>query len=291
MADKTGIEWADATWNPVVGCAVVSPGCTRCYAMRMAARIERMQPASHYAGTTIMVNGNPVWTGKIAEAPNRIWTQPLRWRRPRSIFVNSMGDLFAPGVAEASVDRALRIMLTAPDHRYIVLTKRPDRMRAYLERLRGDTGYVMRAREDPIALLCEGQSWPPAGILVGTTVEDQTRADERRDPMASLDAMGWRTLVSYEPALGPVDWHGWEFLSWLISGGESGPRARASHPDWHRAARDFCADHDIPFFFKQWGGWVLTGGDPFRGEQFSIMRGAGRLIDGVEHNAVPEQRP
>src|SRR5579863_9891752 len=95
MADKTGIEWTDATWNPIVGCSIVSPGCTNCYAMRQADRIRRMNgDTSHYSGTTKIVNGRPVWTGQLALAPEHILTAPLSWKRPRRIFVNSMGDLF-----------------------------------------------------------------------------------------------------------------------------------------------------------------------------------------------------
>ena len=114
MADKTGIEWTDATWNPIVGCSILSPGCTNCYAMSMAARIERMHAGTHYAGTTRVVNGKPVWTGKLALAPEHILTQPLRWKRPRSIFVNSMSDLFHAGVPDEWIDRVFAVMALSP---------------------------------------------------------------------------------------------------------------------------------------------------------------------------------
>lgn len=132
MADKTGIEWTDATWNPVAGCAIVSPGCTNCYAMKMAARIEAMQPNSHYAGLTKKVNGNAVWTGRFATAPDSIISQPLRWKRPRRIFVNSMSDLFGEGVTDETIDKVFAIMALSPQHIFQVLTKRPERMREYI---------------------------------------------------------------------------------------------------------------------------------------------------------------
>ena len=131
MADNTGIEWTDATWNPVVGCSIVSPGCTNCYAMQMAARIEKMQPESHYAGTTKRVNGNAVWTGKVALAPDHILTAPLRWKKPRRIFVNPMGDLFHESIPDAWIDRVFAVMALAPQHRFQLLTKRAKRMREY----------------------------------------------------------------------------------------------------------------------------------------------------------------
>jgi protein gp37 len=151
---------------------------------------------------------------------------------------------------------------------------------------------------------------PPPGIWLGVSVEDQPRDDARRDDLAALAMRGWTTFVSYEPALGPVDWTPWGFLDWLISGGESGPRARPSHPDWHRAARDFCAARAIAYFFKRWGAWApaLEGRDlPYEEQLIALCRRgardgwswpdgvmsellgkrAGRLLDGVEHNAFP----
>ncbi|TIT42345.1 MAG: phage Gp37/Gp68 family protein [Mesorhizobium sp.] len=141
MADKSAIEWTDATWNPIVGCSILSPGCTHCYAMGMAARIEAMTAAlrkegrggaPHYAGTTKKVNGNAVWTGKLALAPEAILMEPLTWKRPRRIFVNSMGDLFHEDVPDEWIDRVFAIMALAPQHTFQVLTKRAKRMREYM---------------------------------------------------------------------------------------------------------------------------------------------------------------
>lgn len=285
MADKTGIEWADATWNPIVGCSLASPGCTNCYAMSMAARIENIDAAqrlrafddhrhldemhpegrdpartamldarTHYAGTTIQTKAGAVWTGKLAPAPENILTQPLRWRRPREVFVNSMGDLFHKDAPRVLVDRAFAVMATANHHTYLVLTKRPDYMREYATA----ADFTERVADAQVDLGQDSYAnQPEHHIFLGTSVEDQHRADDRRAHMAALAAAGWHTFVSYEPALGPVDWTGWEFLSGIISGGESGPRARPTHPDWHRAARDFCAANGIPYFFKQWGEWGM----------------------------------
>jgi hypothetical protein len=149
--------------------------------------------------------------------------------------------------------------------------------------------------------------WPMSNVFIGCTAENQERADELRPHMARIATAGWKTFVSYEPALGPVDWTGWEFLKQLISGGESGHKARPSHPDWHRGARDFAAAHGIAYLFKQWGEWspgyAEHGNDlgyenivdakqhewPEGHCAFRVgKKAAGRLLDGVEHNGFPE---
>lgn len=127
------IEWTEQTWNPVVGCSILSPGCIHCYAMRMAARIERMGSASHYAGTTKIVNGKPVWTGKIAPAPEHILFEPLRRLKPTMYFVNSMSDLFHEDLPDEEIDRVFAIMALTKQHTYQILTKRAGRMAAYFE--------------------------------------------------------------------------------------------------------------------------------------------------------------
>lgn len=356
MADKSSIEWtrgedgtAGATWNPIVGCSIVSPGCTNCYAMKMAARIEAMHegthrphvlagggpaPRSHYEGTTADSKAGAVWTGKVALAPEHILTQPLRWRRGRRIFVNSMGDLFHESVPDEWIDRVFAVMALAPQHTFQVLTKRSARMREYCEHLDSEpvseTVRRIVAAWPGNAPIPHEIVFPLSNVWLGVSAEDQRRADERREDLAALASAGWRTFVSYEPALGAVDWSGWEFLSWLISGGESGPHARPSHPDWHRAARDFCAVHGIPYFFKQWGAWAPQLGaitlsdnpeqsryrwaewtdwcasyfrwvyidrpqwcedmDPDHSMIHVGKRVAGRLLDGQEHNGMPGGR-
>ena len=227
MADNSSIEWTDATWNPVTGCSLASPGCINCYAMRLAGTRLRNHPSRR--GLTVDTKTGPVWTGEIRF--NEQWLdQPRRWRRPRRIFVCAHGDLFAEGVTDLMIDRVLAVMSKCPHHIFQVLTKRPARMDDYL----GDPGL-----------------WPLPNVWLGTSIEDQRRADERRPPMRRLADAGWLTWVSYEPALGPVDWSGWEFLSWLVAGGESGPRARHEDHAWYRATLEWCRQTDSAFFMKQ----------------------------------------
>jgi protein gp37 len=341
MASK--IEWTEETWNPVVGCSIVSPGCTNCYAMKMAGRLEAMGVA-HYQGLTQPSKAGAVWTGAVATAPHHVMTAPMRWRKPRTIFVNSMSDLFHPSIPFSIVDQVLAIAALTPRHTYQILTKRPERMAEYFasrtaaEHLtalahahaRGTMPLSWHAIEAHLlpdttpehrALYhAEPPVWPLPNVWLGASVEDQGRADERRQPMADIAAAGWTTFVSYEPALGMVDWTGWEFLKWLIAGGESGPGARTPLGDWFRVARDWCAQHGIAFFFKQWGAWSPTGesavkqvGDCGFGPWVALTRrrklfvgggglvgdhcpiyanlgkaASGRLLDGGEHNAMPE---
>ena len=149
MAGKTKIEWATDTWNPIAGCSIVSPGCTNCYAMRMAARLEKMLPAErrgeailphHYSALTQPSKAGPVWTGRINLAPDHALTQPLHWKRPRRIFVNSMSDLFHEDVLDKWIDIVFAVMALCPQHTFKILTKRPERMRAYFENRRKNFG-------------------------------------------------------------------------------------------------------------------------------------------------------
>jgi len=274
MAERTAIEWTDHTWTPVVGCDACSPACANCYAAPMAARLEAMgQPK--YAGLAIRKGSGATWTGKVT-----LWEAeveaPLLKRKAARWFLTSMGDVFHDEVPDAFLDRLFSVMALARHHTFQVLTKRPERAARYLAkndkvwdlfeavRRHIDGEYRDGSRFD------EGDTpfpWPLPNVLIGCTAEDQTWADERRPAMAGIAAAGWRTFVSYEPALGPVDWAGWEFLCQLISGGESGRRARVHHPDWHRAARDWAAGAGVPYMFKQWGEWGtgytdLTTGQP-----------------------------
>ncbi|CAO3428869.1 phage Gp37/Gp68 family protein [Azospirillum argentinense] len=327
MGENSKIEWTDATWTPVVGCDAVSPGCANCYAATMAARLEGMgQPK--YAGLATRVGSKGKWTGKVTLSEADLLA-PLKKRKPTKWFLTSMGDVFHDAVPFEFMDRLFAVMALCQQHTFQVLTKRPERAAAYLNN-------AARAREASIdrAAMSIGRRvgmdeidlWdanpfggckpglPVPNVLIGTTAEDQPRADERRPHMAVIAAAGWRTFVSYEPALSLVDWAGWEFLSWLISGGESGPGARPSHPDWHRAARDFCATHGIPYMMKQWGEWAPgrrngVGDKPHAewwgedGWYFTNLpngcnqemtrvgkKAAGRLLDGVLHDALPAVR-
>lgn len=221
MGDKTNIEWTDATWNPVVGCSIKSAGCTNCYAMKMARRLELMgQPI--YQGHTQTVNGKAVWTGKV-EASN--WGQvikPLSWKKPRRIFVNSMSDLFHENLAEDVIDQVFAVMALCPQHTFQVLTKRPERMFHYLtrpfqDRLGTFSRQVMIGSEVSMiavgtgatkrpSILQDGDeltTWPLPNVWLGTSVEDQRAADERIPLLLQTPAA--KRFLSCEPLLGPLN--------------------------------------------------------------------------------------
>lgn len=254
MGDKTGIEWtrsddgsAGATWNPIVGCSIVSPGCTNCYAMRMAHRIEAMQgDSSHYAGTTRVVNGNPVWTGKVRLSPEKTITAPLRWKKPRRIFVNSMSDLFHEDVPDEWIDLVFAVMALAPRHQFQLLTKRSARMRTYFNgpysngegvaaRIADLTWTLAPKRlllpEPPTIFevpmgqrLPNGEpefgwrrflkGWPLPNVWLGVSAERQREAEERVPDL--LETPAAIRFVSAEPLLGPINFRNIRGrLSWM----------------------------------------------------------------------------
>jgi protein gp37 len=289
MADKTGIEWTDATWNPVRGCSRKDRGCLHCYAEVQAARIERMDRGrgvavgeGSYDGLTKIVNGRPTWTGELRQVPDLL-DQPLRWRRPRLIFANSMSDLFHANVPFDFVDQVFAIMALAPQHTFQVLTKRQDRMAEYLsaadlqERislLADDmAAKYRRQRADEVA--GGAVFWPMPHVWLGFSAHDQASFDNRWQDARKVAELGWLTWVSLEPLLGPVDlsevldaeWsrEGWQsnqhaldmpLLSWVVVGGESGDLAEPMHPDWPGLLRDQCKAVGVPYLFKQWGEWA-----------------------------------
>lgn len=221
---KTSIEYGDRTWNVLTGCTIKSEGCVNCWAKSMAKRLKAMGRPEYQDAVDDAGN----WTGRIRLVPGRL-NEPFSWRKPQHVLVEYMGDLFHKDVPWDYVRRVFNVMMETPQHTYQTLTKRPEIMEADLK--------------------FNGIS----NVILGVSIENQKRANERLPYMRALAERGWRTWVSYEPALGPVDWKGWEFLNQLICGGESGPGARPMHPDWARSARDFCVANGIPFFFKQWG--------------------------------------
>jgi len=164
-------------------------------------------------------------------------SEPLKWRKPQRVLVEYMGDLFHSGVPYEYLNQVFDVMQKTPQHTYQVLTKRSYRMMSFLY------DWISRRGVQP-------------NIYMGVSVENNERAKERLPDFDEIHKMGWKTWVSYEPALSKVDWKGWEFLSQLVCGGESGARARMMHPNWARSARDFCQGNQIPFFFKQWGEWA-----------------------------------
>ncbi|MDE1914691.1 MAG: phage Gp37/Gp68 family protein [Sphingomonadales bacterium] len=298
MADNTKIEWADATLNFINGCEVVSPGCTNCYAMRLAGTRMRLHPSRK--GLTQTIKGKPVWNGHVTHNLKHLF-QPLTWRRPRRIFWNAHGDMFLDAVPTQWIDMQFAIMAVTPQHTHMILTKRSKRMRAYLNNpetprrvaaqlvnldLKGQiTGSQLlaalanRAQEsDP-----EIATWPVPNVWVGVSVEDQDRDIRIGDLKASPAAI---RFISFEPLLGPItaDLTG---IYWVIVGGESGPRARPMHPHWARSLRDQCAAAGVAFFFKQWGEWLPTGSvdiyrhGPGKNErQYPSAEGISMLADG-----------
>ncbi|HSH41626.1 MAG TPA: phage Gp37/Gp68 family protein [Arenicellales bacterium] len=270
MSDKSHIEWTEATWNPVTGCTKVSQGCKHCYAERDWKRLAANPTARAYFGRKFT---------DVQCHPERL-DQPLRWRNPRRIFVNSMSDLFHEDVPKNFIDRVFAVMALSPQHTFQVLTKRPERMREYLGH--GGTCIPIGVRQAAeIMGLHDPGPMPIAlpNVWLGVSVEDQTSADERIPPL--LETPAAVRFLSCEPLLGPINLcelpgasgigRGLDALSnagvdpgaliphavdWVIAGGESGPRARPMHPDWVRSLRDQCQAAGVPFFFKQWGEWA-----------------------------------
>ncbi|GAA5542460.1 phage Gp37/Gp68 family protein [Brucella sp. NBRC 113783] len=316
MADKTHIEWTDATWNPITGCSVVSPGCTNCYAMKLAG--TRLQHHPSRAGLTNPSKSGPVWNGKVRL--NREWLyQPLEWKKPRMVFVCAHGDLFHDDVPDDWILDVFTIMAIAKQHTFQVLTKRADRMREFLSRPEDDlleAIYTNWYSFDGGAR--EVWSWPLPNVWLGVSVEDQKRAADRIPKL--LETPAAVRFLSAEPLLGPLDLtrldtgSGWvdalqsyicyptttqgiyrhepvdyPSINWVIAGGESGKGARPMHPDWARSLRDQCASADVPFFFKQWGNYAPLKSAAQPDTMFRATKSiAGRSLDGVEHNAMPE---
>lgn len=287
MADDSLIEWTDATWNPITGCSVVSAGCKHCYAMKLAGTRMKNEPSR--AGLTIDTAAGPVWNGQVRF--NAQWLeQPLRWKRPRRIFVCAHGDLFHESVPDAWIDRVFAVMALAPQHTFQVLTKRPERMHSYLHDSRYRTALIgidaasISGLDRDLPDDSPRWSLPLPNVWLGVSVENQDAADARIQLLvATPAAVRW---ISAEPLLGPVDLSQWLWnfrscancpcpdpekdltgldaccrdpeiadasLQWVVVGGESGTNSRPMHPEWARSLRDQCADAGVQFLFKQWG--------------------------------------
>lgn len=307
MSANTKIEWADATWNPVRGCEKVSEGCRNCYAARMAARFSgEGQP---YEGLAEMTPHGPRWTGDVQLVPE-VLDQPLKWRKPRRIFVNSMSDLFHEDVPDEFIARVWTIMASCREHTFQILTKRPRRMMEWVNRVKDWEGYKTHNGEPPAAyggngIIVGGNEWPLPNVWLGVSVENQKVADERIPLLLQTPAAV--RFLSCEPLLGPVDLKPYlepyirtkhdgskrgtvwadPGIDWIIVGGESGPGARPMHPDWVRSIRDQCKAAEVPFFFKQWGEWKLS----WMAGEYQWMRvgkkAAGRLLDGRTWDELP----
>ena len=241
MSEHSAIEWTDATWNPVTGCTVVSPGCAHCYAKTFAERFRGVPGHPYEQGFDLKL-----W-------PERLRT-PLQWSKPKRVFVNSMSDLFHPGVPTAFIQQVFDTMCRAERHQFQVLTKRPERAR------------------ELAALL----PWPP-NVWLGVSVENQwwtSRIDDLREIPAVV------RFLSCEPLLGPLSLN-LRGIHWVIVGGESGPRARPMRGDWATDIRDQCERAGVAFFFKQWGAH-----DP-SGKRVGKKR-AGRILGGRTFNEMPD---
>lgn len=234
MAQASSIEWTEATWNPLTGCTKISPGCKNCYALRMAKRLQAMGQPRYRDGFKLTLQPD------VLEAP-------LRWKRPRMVFVNSMSDLFHKSVPIEFIRRCFEVMNRASLHTYQVLTKRPERAVELIDHL----------------------AWPN-NVWMGTSVESADylwRVDQLRQVPAQV------RFLSLEPLLGPLPQLKLDGIGWVIVGGESGPGARAMDPKWVFEIRDVCLRAQVPFFFKQWGGVHKSR--------------TGRLLDGRTWDEMP----
>jgi protein gp37 len=268
------MNWWEKSWNPVVGCTPVSPGCDNCYAKAL----HDQRHKALLAGKDV-----PDCYARPFEAVRCLderLMMPLRWREPQRVFVNSMSDLFHPAVPFEFLDRVFAVMALSRQHTFMILTKRPERMLEYVSRL-WTVGWKRRLmlalpehlQAHPSLSTCRN---PINNVWLGVTAENQEQADARIPVL--LDTPAAKRFVSVEPMLGPVDLNriggdalgpwpalaevlsigGYErpALDWIICGGETGPNARPMHPDWARSLRDQCAAAGAPFFFKQWGEWA-----------------------------------
>ena len=228
MSGPSEIEWTDVTWNPVAGCSLASAGCTNCYAMRMAARLQAMGHTK-YRGTTRKSGGRYVWTGRVNVDESSL-SAPLEWRKGKRIFVNSMADLFHEAVPDEFIARVWDVMQACPQHHFQVLTKRPDRM---------------------AGLFQKGRLLNLTNVWLGTSIEDSNVTDR----VKHLSQIKGATLfVSFEPLIGAIDDIDLQGIHWAIVGGESGPRARPVDETWVERLYEICRRDDVAFFFKQWGG-------------------------------------
>ena len=242
MSDNSAIEWTDATWNPVTGCTKVGPGCDNCYAERFAERFRG-------------VAGHPYEPGfDLTLRPERL-DQPRSWKRPRMVFVNSMSDLFHKHVPQTFIDAVFDTMEQADWHVFQVLTKRSSRLRTYF-----NARYADRT--------------VPQHIWCGVSIEDGAHLSRLLHLQETLASV---RFLSLEPLIGPIGKLDLEDIHWVIVGGESGPRARPIDAEWVRKIRDQCRLRDVPFFFKQWGGFRPKSG--------------GRLLDYEEWDEFPDFSP
>lgn len=249
MSSVSHIEWTDVTWNPVAGCSVESAGCTNCYAMRMAARLQAMGHHK-YLNTTRKSGKRHVWTGTI-NIDEMSLSAPLEWRKPKRIFVNSMSDLFHPDVPTAFIQKVWDVMLDCPQHHFQILTKRPARM---------------------AAMFADGTIEASPNIWVGTSVESSDVVER----IFHLKKIKNSTLfISFEPLIGAIHDTDLSGIHWAIIGGESGPNSRPMEESWVEDIFQMCRRDNVAFFFKQWGG--------------RNKKATGRKLHGRTYNEYPAE--
>ena len=274
---NTQIEWADATWNPVAGCSIISAGCKNCYAMQMARRLEAMG-TEKYAGLTRKSGRGAVWNGKVRQDWAALKT-PYSWRKPRKIFVNSMSDLFHEQVSDAFILAVWQVMHDNSRHIFQILTKRPERMAGFLSRYVKPPVWRVVGRS-------ESEHYTALDILpnvwLGVSVENAktvTRLVALRDTPAAV------RFASFEPLIGRVGTPNLTGIDWAIVGGESGPHARPMRPEWAEEIQRQCRLFGTAFFFKQWGAWGQDGkkrskklnGRDLRGQTWNEMPPGARI--------------
>lgn len=297
----TEIAWTDRTWNPTRGCSIVSPGCVNCYAMKQAHRFSG--PGKPYDGLTKQTKAGPQWTGTVVPVEDAL-IEPLSWRKPARIFVNSMSDLFHEDVPDEFIDRVFALMALCQQHTFQILTKRADRMRSYMDRLgEGNLPTPLvdaacgilsaRAAKDIRAISWDFPAWPLPNVWLGVSVEDQKRYDERIGHILRTPAAV--RFLSVEPMLGPIDLRmgGMSLpdysphdplpnIDWLIVGGESGPSARPFDLQWARDLVRQCKAAGVACFVKQVGsrpdGWWTNELGP-RFNQHALKNKKGADID------------
>ena len=237
MSGRSSIEWTEVTWNPVTGCTKISHGCKFCYAERMSKRLQAMGMDKYQNGFAITTHESTI-------------NEPLKWRKLRLVFVNSMSDLFHKSVPSSYIEAVFQVMNCAPQHTFQVLTKRPSRVVQMNGKLR----------------------WTP-NIWLGTSIESE-RWIGRLEHLKESDAQ--TKFLSLEPLLAPLPYIQLDGVDWVIVGGESGPRARPIEADWVRDIRDNCLENNVPFFFKQWGG--------------VFKKRTGRTLDNRTWDQMPKQK-
>lgn len=242
MSTRSRIEWTETTWNPTTGCDRISAGCDHCYALSLAKRLKGMGSAKYQRDGDPRTSGPGFAVTTHASALG----QPLRWRHPRLVFVNSMSDLFHAKVPVEFIGQVFEVMAATPQHTYQVLTKRARRLRR----------------------LAPSLDWPP-NVWMGVSVED-TAVLDRVDDLRAVPAAV--RFLSCEPLIGPLPGLDLEGIGWVIVGGESGPHARPIDCRWVTPIRDHCVQQDVPFFFKQWGGRTpKAGGRELEGRTWDQM--------------------